>query len=91
MEVTKNRDSWENLQNNSPQYFTYTIQLSLKYMRDLCKRGVVLQSVLEQALEYVVQKCSSRKKTGRPLNVRKVSLSKPLITFNKEVQIDFIV
>ena len=57
--------------------------LPLRDMKLLCQRGGILQPVLKQALAKVIDKCTSCKSTGRPLNVRKVSLNKLLRSFNE--------
>lgn len=64
--------------------------LPLENMKELCQQGEVLTPVLLQALESAVERCTSCKTLGRPLNVRKVSLNRLPRNFNEEVRIDFM-
>lgn len=57
--------------------------------REICLRAGVLTPVLQQALEAVVEKCTTRRSTGCPLLSQKVSFRLLLVPFNNHVQVDF--
>ena len=59
-------------------------------MNVLCKRAGVLTPVLKQALEAAFAKCTSCRVTGRLLCSRKVLFCRLLLSFNDDVQIDFM-
>ena len=59
-------------------------------MKTLCKRAGVLTGVLSKALDEAFARCTSCQSTGRPLQSRKISLSKILASFNDHVQVDFM-
>ena len=59
-------------------------------MVTLCDRAGVMNPVLRQALSSSFNRCTSCKKTGRPLSSKKVSFGKILATFNQYVQVDFL-
>ena len=59
-------------------------------MKTLCKRAGVLNRVLSTAIDEAFRRCNSCQSTGRPLQSRKVSLSKILASFNDHVQVDFV-
>lgn len=88
--VTVNHASGEILQKNFASKFHLYSLLPLKDMNDLCNRVGVVSPVFEQALESVVQKCSSCYKTENLIYVGKLSLIEPLLTINDEFQIDFV-
>lgn len=59
-------------------------------MKNLCQQGGVLDPNLSQAIDSVVQRCIKCTTIGRPLHIRKLSLNKPLKTFNEEVLLDYV-
>ena len=67
---------------------TYS-HLTSEDMRKLCERAGVYSRILDEELKRAVEKCSSCKGTGRPLNNRPISLRKILSTFNTHLQLDF--
>ena len=68
---------------------TFT-HLTARDMKMICSRAGVLNPILSQALELVVQKCTSCKRSGRPLHSRKVSFARVLSGFTDHLQADFL-
>ena len=68
---------------------TYT-HLTARDVKMICSRAGVLNPILSQELELVVQKCTSCKRSGRPLHSRKVSFARVLSGFNDHLQADFL-
>ena len=60
---------------------TFT-HLTAKDIKMICSRAGVLNPILSQALELVVQKCTSCKRSGSSLHSRKVSFAGVLSSFN---------
>jgi len=58
-------------------------------LKMLCKQADILNEGLSKALIKVMSSCDIRASSGRPANIRKVSLSHLSATFDKEVQVDF--
>ena len=67
---------------------TYS-HLRAEDMMKLCDRAGVRNPILDEALKRAVDRCSSCKGTGRPLQNRSVAIRKVLSTFNTHVQLDF--
>lgn len=68
---------------------TFT-HLTAKDMNIICSRAGGLDPFLFQALELVVQKCTSRKRSGRPPHSSKFSFARVLSGFNDHLQVDFL-
>ena len=68
---------------------TFT-HLTAKDMKEICNRAGVLNPTLSQALDLVVHKCTSCKRSGRPIHARKVSFTRVLSDFNEHLQVDFL-
>ena len=68
---------------------TFT-HLKAKDRKEICNRAGVLNPTLSQALDLVVHKFTSCKRSGRPIHARKVSFTRVLSDFNEHLKVDFL-